>query len=122
MPYVRSLTLFLLACGALFGQSLQTINYYSSTDLIYTCTAYSTQPKTATITVSAASNASPVSFTATAHGFDYPTASTNLPTVKITGGTLNWTPINGVWVATVTSANAFTIAVDSTTFGALANA
>lgn len=97
----------------------QKIFAYTGTNLEYICVARSNQQSVSTITVSAASNANPVSFTATAHGFDYQSAATTTPVVTITGATGNWTPINGTWKATPTSANAFTIAVNSTTFGAL---
>lgn len=97
----------------------QVLSDYSGTDLVYTGYAMSNSGES-TVTVSAASNANPVSFTATAHGFNFVgAAATMLPVVRITGATGNWTPINGVWVATPTSANAFTIAVDSSGFGAL---
>ena len=96
----------------------QSIYYYSGTNLTFVCTAPSRVAET-TITVSGASNANPVSFTATAHGFEYQSAAYALPAIKITGGTGNWTVINGVWVATPTSANAFTIPVNSTSLGAL---
>lgn len=97
----------------------QSILYYTGTNLIYICKARSEQA-ISPVTVSAASNANPVSFTATAHGFgDFVMhGATTTPTVRIQGCTGGWTPINGVWLATVTSANAFTIAVDSTAFGA----
>jgi|SRR5689334_15104029 len=94
-------------------------DYGGGTNLIYTGYADSDQLKDQVISVSAASNASPVSFTATSHGFDYQSLATATPAVKITGGTGNWAAINGVWIATPTSANAFTIPVDSTAFGAL---
>lgn len=98
------------------------INYYDgSNNTIYTCVANSNTSTPSTVTVSAISNASPASFTATAHGFgDFAThGATMTPTVKVAGLTGNWTPLNGVWKATITSANAFTIAVDSTSFGAV---
>lgn len=103
------------------------INYYDgSNNLIYSCVANSNTPGTNTsqpsvVTVSAISNASPASFTATAHGFgDFAThGATMTPTVKVAGLTGNWTPLNGVWKAIITTANAFTIAVDSTSFGAV---
>lgn len=109
---------------------LTTVYFYSGSNLIYSCTALAVQPRSlpgfsgsttnsGVITVSAASNANPVSFTATAHGLDFPSAATIAPVITISGGTGNWTPINGSFVATITSANAFTIAVDSTSFGAL---
>lgn len=128
----RVILLFALACVC-FAQSdspivttslglpnlgYQQILVYSGGLLGYVCYAASTQ-NTQTVAVSAASNANPVSFTATAHGFDYQSGATALPSVRITGGTGNWTAINGIWVATPTSANAFTIPVNSTAFGAL---
>ncbi len=114
----KCIILFLLACGALFGQTLQTLNFVSSATQ-YTCTALSTQPTVATITVTAASNASPVSFTAAAHGLGYVSGSSTLPVVSISGATLTWGPINGIWTVTPTATGSFTIAVDTTTFGAL---
>jgi hypothetical protein len=98
----------------------QSILYYSGTNLIYMCKARAEQQSATSVTVSTASNANPVSFTATAHGFgDFAThGATTTPTVRIQGCTGGWTAINGVWLATITSANAFTIAVDSTAFGA----
>lgn len=102
--------------------------YYSGANLIYACFSPSFQPSLkiptkppSTITISAASNANPVSFTATAHGFgDFVTlGATSTPVVKITGYTGNWAVLNGVWSVVVTSANAFTIAVDSSGFGAV---
>lgn len=99
----------------------QTILYYSGANVIYACYAPSKTSAPSTITVSAASNASPVSFTATAHGFgDYATnGATGTPVVKITGYTGNWAPLNGVWSIITTSANAFTIAIDSSGYGAV---
>lgn len=99
----------------------QTVFFYDgSSNLEYICYARSSQPER-TITVSTASNANPVSFTATAHGlgaYGTHSAASLAPLVKITGGTGNWAAVNGTWKATVTSADAFTIAVDSTSFGA----
>ncbi len=101
--------------------AFQSLLYFSGSNVIYICKAPSRTTKTSTITVSAASNASPVSFTATAHGFgDFATlGATSTPVVKITGYTGNWAPVNGVWSIITTSADAFTIAVDTTTFGAV---
>lgn len=99
----------------------QKILVYSGTNLTYLCTARSnTTPGgvAARITVTGATNASPVSFTATAHGLDYQSGATTTPVVLISGATSGWTGINGVWTATPTSANAFTIAVDTSAFGA----
>lgn len=99
---------------------VQTIaDYAGGSNLVYVGVALSDQARDNAVTVSAASNANPVSLTATAHGFNYQALATTTPVVCISGATLNWTSINGCFVATPTSANAFTIAVDSTTFGAL---
>ena len=73
--------------------------------------------QTATVTtntISAATNANPVSFTTGgAHGY------TSGQVIAISGFTSNWTPCNGGFVVTVTGASTFTIPVDSTTFGAM---
>lgn len=97
----------------------QTLAYNVTGATSYICSGKSST--VSTITVTAASNASPVSFTATAHNIgDYGNlGATVTPLVSISGGTGNWTAINGVWTATPTSANAFTILVDSSAFGAL---
>ena len=94
-------------------------DYAGGPNLVYTGYAMSDQGRSSTVTVTAASNASPVSFSAASHGFNYASGATATPTVCISGATGNWTPINGCFAATPTSANAFTIPVDSTTFGAL---
>jgi hypothetical protein len=93
-------------------------DYSGGSNLVYVGIALSDQIASSQVTVSGASNGSPVAFTATAHGFDYQSALTTTPSICISGATGGWTGINGCWVATPTSANAFTIAVDSTTFGA----
>lgn len=114
---MRRIVLFVSFLCAAIAQE-QSVLVYSSALLTYKCTAQRLKNERI-IAVTAASNANPVSFTATAHGFDYQSAATTTPLVKITGATGNWTPINGVWAATPTSANAFTIPVDSSAFGAL---
>lgn len=134
---IRALIALIVACAGLWGQdgqpvslsqgppyiSYSAINYYSSNLLIYRCVARSQQSQTppGTVTVSAISNASPASFSATGHGFgDFAShGATMTPTIKVSGLTGNWSPLNGVWKATVTSANAFTVAVDSSGFGAV---
>lgn len=68
------------------------------------------------VSISAASNASPVVLTSASHGFQL----TSRPKVTISGGTGNWTAINGVFTATIIDANTFSIPVDSSAFGALA--
>lgn len=103
-------------------QAVQTIlDFAGGNNLTYIGKAVSDQGErgTSTIAVSAASNANPVSFTATAHGMDFQTGAPVTPGVCISGGTANWTVINGCWIATPTSANAFTIPVDSSALGAL---
>jgi hypothetical protein len=97
----------------------QAIYGYSGTNQIWACyspSSLSTGIRAETrVSISAATNANPVVFTSTAHGFN----SNTRPSITITGGTGNWAAVNGTWVATVTSANAFSIPVDSTTFGAV---
>lgn len=101
-------------------RAYQIVYGYSGTNLSYICYAPSVVTTgtraVRTTSISAASNASPVSLTSTAHGFD----ANSRPSVTISGGTGNWTAINGTFVATITGANTFTIPVDSTAFGALA--
>lgn len=75
------------------------------------------------VSISAATNANPVVFTSTGHGFPI----NSRPLIAITGATGNWTPVNATanangtvyQTATVIDANTFSIPVDSTTFGAL---
>jgi len=67
-----------------------------------------------TVSISAATNASPVEFTSTAHGL------VNGNTVTISGATGTWVSVNGTFVATKTGDDTFTIPIDSTLFGALA--
>ncbi len=117
---MKRLLMFLAATIACWAQSsTQTILFYSGSNLTYVCTAKSTQPTAKTITVTAASNANPVSFSAAAHGLFYASTGPVLPVVRISGGTANWTVINGNWVATPTGTGTFTIPVDSTSLGAL---
>lgn len=101
-------------------RSYQILFDYSGTNLIYTGYADSDQLRDQVISVTAASNASPVSFTAASHGIAWATVALATPTVKITGGTGNWAAVNGVWIATPTATGTFTIPVDSTAFGVLA--
>lgn len=95
----------------------QMVLVYTGSSLTYQCITRSIQPQARSVTVSAGTNASPVVFTATAHGFDYQSLATTTPAIRITGATAGWAGINGVWVATPTSANAFSIAVDTSAFG-----
>lgn len=67
------------------------------------------------VSISAGTNANPVVFTSTGHGFQ----TWMRPSVTIAGATGNWSPVNGTFVATVIDANTFSIPVDSTTFSTL---
>lgn len=104
-------------------QGVQTLTFPDgSNNLVYICKALSNQgspgsSRNPSVTVTTVSNASPASFTATAHGFDYESVATTSPIIKITGATTGWAGLNGVWIATITSANAFTVAVDTSAFG-----
>lgn len=95
----------------------QMILGYSGTNLIYTCRAASVQPTSPSISIASATNANPVVFTVTAgHGFN----SSSTPQVTISGGTGNWTGANGTYTATIVSSTTFSIAVNSTAYGAVA--
>lgn len=98
----------------------QTVYAYSGGNVTYECQAISVNSSRLNIRVaiSAASNANPVVFTSTGHGFHV--NSNARPKVLISGGTGNWTAVNGEWTATVIDANTFSIPVNSTSFGALA--
>lgn len=104
--------------GGPTNAAYQHVYGYSSSNLVYTCTAVSVNStRTGTrVAVSAATNANPVVFTSTGHGF----AISSRPKVTLSGGTGSWTATNGAFTATVIDANTFSIPVDSTAFGALA--
>jgi hypothetical protein len=91
---------------------------YSGSNVVATCLAQSTLAKRTqrVISISAATNANPVVFTSTGHGFPLSAR----PLVTISGGTGNWTAINGPFTATIVDANTFSILVNSTSLGALA--
>ena len=124
----KCLTLAVLFAAASFGQQCaiggpsnsaactKLFTYDGSNNLLYVCAARSIQPTASRISISAASNASTVSLTSASHGF----STSQLPIVTISGGTGNWTAINGTFTATITGANTLTIPVDSTSLGALA--
>jgi len=63
--------------------------------------------------ITAGTNANPVSLTATAHG------RSGTVTVSLNGFTGSWAALNGEWTATVTGSNTFTVPVNSTGFGAM---
>lgn len=93
----------------------QLVYGYTGTNLVYVCYAKSVLPTSFSVAISAGTNANPVVFTSTGHGFN----SNSRPKVTVSGGTGNWTAVNGTFTATITSANAFSIPVDSTAFGAV---
>lgn len=102
----------------------QKVYGYSGTNLIYTCSARSQDDsrRSTALSISAATNANPVVFTSTGHGFSLPSNSggSEKPSMTIRGGTGNWTAVNGSFVATIIDANTFSIPVNSTSLGALA--
>lgn len=104
-------------------QGVQTLTYPDgSNNLVYICKALSNQgspgsSRNPNVTVTTISNAGTAVVTATAHGFSFETVATANPIIKITGATAGWAGLNGVWIATITSANAFTIALDTSGFG-----
>lgn len=130
MKILTNAFLILAAAGALFAQDGLQVNVsqgppwtgytniltYSGTNLTYVCIAASTQ-SAQVFTVSAASNASSVSFTYPSGTFDYQSGVTTNPTISITGATAGWAGINGIFTLTPTSATTGTIAVNSTGFG-----
>lgn len=96
----------------------QVINYTgnNATSICYSPSTLTTGLRAATrVSISAATNASPVVFTSTGHGF----ALSARPQVTVSGATGGWTGVNGTRTATVIDANTFSIPVDSTGFGAL---
>jgi hypothetical protein len=119
----------ILACGTMlaqFGPEVtisqlpapnpgEIIYGYSGSNLIYACYSKSAWQLSGPISISAATNANPVVFTSTGHGFNV----NALPIVVIAGGTGNWTAVNGSFTATIIDANTFSIPVNSTAFGAL---
>lgn len=120
------LALLLAACAygqqeVRFSQNNPDLGYqyvmsYSGTNLIYLCKALSLQPTSGAISIASATNASPVVFTVSGgHGFN----TNSKPSVIISGGTGNWTGVNGTYTATVINSTTYSIAVDSTAFGAV---
>jgi hypothetical protein len=68
-----------------------------------------------TTAVTAATNATAAVLTSTGHSL-FPGQTANLTFSGFTG---NWTPLNGAQTVTVIDANTFSVAINSTTFGAL---
>lgn len=110
-----------LSTGPDVGPINQIENVYNgSNQLIATC--YSPSVVTSgvraqkRVSVSAASNATAAVLTSTGHGFKLSTR----PSITLSGGTGNWTAINGTFVATIIDVDTFSIPVNSSAFGALA--
>lgn len=93
---------------------LWTVPIYVSGNDTYLCYAKQVSNQS-TIIQSAISNASSAVITATGHGIH----SKQSPLVTISGGTGNWAALNGTWKATYVDANSFSVAVNSTSFGAV---
>lgn len=103
---------------------LQTLFFYSGSNLAYICYSKSLTTTT-TLTIASATAASPGVFTSTAHGF-YTTSGSSRPRVTISGATLLWASLNSDWLLTPVDADTFTLAnpttgtnLNSTGFGAL---
>ena len=97
----------------------QIVYGYSGGNLTYVCYSPSvlttgTRPSIS-VAISAATNASPVVFTSTGHGFNI----NSRPQVTISGATGSWTPVNGIFTATIIDANTFSIPMNSTGFSTL---
>jgi hypothetical protein len=88
--------------------------YSTVGNTLYVCWAKATAPVTS-VAFTSISAANPAVFASSGHGFDL---NTN-PTVTISGGTGSWAAINGTRSVTVIDANSFSIAVDTTGFGAV---
>lgn len=129
---MNNLIALLIACGLVYAQDGATViigkgpqNYpyqriygYSGSNLVYICKAraVSNSRASTSISITAATNANPVVLTSVGHGFH----ANSRPSITISGGTGNWTAINGTFAATILSADTFSIAVNSTSIGALA--
>lgn len=83
----------------------------ANSNLEYRGRARCRQP-VSTVTVTTASNANPCVITATAHGLQ------DRNSVTISGFAGNWAAANGTHTITWVDANSFSIAVDSSAFGA----
>lgn len=99
------------------AEGYQFIAFNDGTNITTLCKARSLQSTSSAISVASATNANPVVLTISGgHGL-----STNFrPQITISGGTGNWTAINGTFTATPINTTTLSIAVNSTTFGALA--
>lgn len=94
----------------------QMILTYSGNDLLYICRAASVQPTSPSISIASATQANPVVFTVSGgHGFD----ANSKPLVTISGGTGNWVAVNASLTATILSSTTFSVAVNSSAFGAV---
>jgi hypothetical protein len=120
--FIASACVLLAQAEVKLSQQPENIAYtqilvYSGSAVSYICTAQSLQPQSQ-IAVTTISNANPGSATSTGHGIFYNANGTAKIVAFISGATGMWTPINGTHVLTPTSANAFNLDVDTSTFGA----
>lgn len=90
------------------AQAWSSVNDYDgSGNLTYSGSALSFQPNSYAYTVTSVSKAGAAVVTITAHGL------ASGMSVTVAGGTGDWAGINGAQIVTVTGANTFTIAVDT---------
>ena len=94
----------------------QTLLFYSGSNLQYVCVAPSRGSKYQ-LSVTAATVANPTVLTITGHNWSLTPPIT--PLVSISGGTGDWTVLNGTFIATPVDANTFTI--KTATAGAAVN-
>lgn len=88
--------------------------FFASGTTIYACSTKASGELTSQ-SVSAITNASPAVLTIAGHGFN----TSAKPQVTVSGGITNWAPINSTFIATVIDGNTLSIALDTTTFGAV---
>lgn len=96
------------------AQTFEILN--DGTNITANCKANSLQNTSLPISVASATNAAAAVLTVSAgHGFSLKYK----PLIIVSGGTGNWTAINGTLVATPINSTTFSIPVNSTAFGAL---
>jgi hypothetical protein len=98
---------------------VQNVNVYSGSNMTYRCWARSVVPTRASTstTITSATNANPVLITVSGgHGFDV----NSRPVITLSGGTGNWAALSGARIATIVSSTTLSVAVDTTSAGAVA--
>jgi hypothetical protein len=95
----------------------QVVYNYTGANLTSACYARSSLSfgRSIKTAISAATNANPVVFTSTGHGFNL----NSRPILTISGATVGWVTANATWTATIIDANTFSVVLDSTALGAL---